>query len=120
MKASTFFLGLVAGSVAAAVTVLYSAPQSGNELRKTVKNATTDLKVKCLDVQGRVDDLKNSIAHLTQEAKEVIPVAIDGIKGSVEQWQRATEPSKERMDKEIASIQKALEELEQSLAAHQK
>ena len=32
MKASTFFLGLAAGSVAAAVTVLYSTPQSGNEL----------------------------------------------------------------------------------------
>ena len=29
MKASTFFLGLAAGSVAAAVTVLYSTPQSG-------------------------------------------------------------------------------------------
>ena len=120
MKASTFFLGLVAGSVAAAVTVLYSAPQSGNELRKTVKNATTDLKVKCQDVQGCIDDLKNSISHLTQEAKEAIPVAIEGIKGSVEQWQRATEPNKERMDKEIAAIQKALEELEQSLAAQQK
>ncbi len=120
MKASTFFLGLVAGSVAAAVTVLYSAPQSGNELRKTVKSATIDMKVKFKDVKGCVDDLKDSIARLTHEAKEAIPIAIDGIKGSVEQWQQATEPNKERMDKEIAAIQKALEELEQSLAAQQK
>ena len=120
MKASTFFLGLVTGSVAAAVTVLYSAPQSGNDLRKTVKNASTDMKDKLKDVRGCVDDLKDSIASLTQEAKVAIPAAIDGIKGSVEQWQQATEPNKERMEKEIAAIQKALEELEQSLVAQKK
>jgi gas vesicle protein len=120
MKASTFFLGLVAGSVAAAVTVLYSTPQSGNELRKTVKNASTDMKDKFKDVKGCVDDLKDSISHLTQEAKVAIPVAIEGIKGSVEQWQQATDPNKERMEKEIVAIQKALEELEQTFSAQQK
>ena len=83
MKASTFFLGLVAGSVAAAVTVLFSTPQSGNELRKTIKNASTDMKDKFNDVKVCVDDLKESISHLTQETKESIPVAIEGIKGSV-------------------------------------
>lgn len=120
MRASTFFLGLVAGSVAAAVTVLYSAPQPGVELQKTFKNAATNMKDKFKDVKGCVADLKDSISHLTQEAKEAIPVAIDGIKGSVEQWQQATEPNKQRMEKEIVAIQKALEELEQSLVAQQK
>ena len=111
MKASTFFLGLAAGSVAAAVTVLYSTPQSGSELRTTVRDASTDMKEMFKDVKGKVDDLKESISHLTKEAKETVPAAIDGIKGSVEQWQQSTEPNRERMEKEIIRNSKALEEL---------
>lgn len=120
MKTSTFFLGLVAGSVAAAITVLYSTPQSGNELRKTVKNASVDMKDKCKEIKVKVDDLKESISHLTTEAKETIPVAIDGIKGSIEKWQQSTEPNKNQLEKEIAAIQTALEELEQTLTTQQK
>ncbi len=120
MKASTFFLGLVAGSVTAAITVLYSTPQSGSQLRITVKNASTDMKEKFKDVKVKVNDLKESISHLQKEATETIPTAIDGIKGSIEKWQHATEPNKVRMEKEIAAIQTALEELEQTLGAQQK
>jgi gas vesicle protein len=120
MKVSTFFLGLAAGSVAAAVTVLFSTPQSGNELRTSVKSASADMKEKFKDVKVRVDRLKESVSHLTKEAKETVPVAIEGIKDSVEKWQQSTEPNKDRLENEIAAIQTALEELEQTIAAQQK
>ena len=120
MKASTFFIGLVAGSVAAAVTVLYSTPQSGSQLRTSVKDASSDMKFLFKDVKVKVDDLKESISHLTKEAKETVPTAIDGIKDSVEEWQQSTESNRERMEKEIAAIQTALEELERNIATQQK
>ena len=120
MKASTFFLGLAAGSVAAAVTVLYSTPQSGSELRTTVKSASSDMKEKLKDVKDKIADLKVSVSHLAKEAKETVPVAVEGIKDSIEQWNLSTEPNKERLEKEIAAIQTAIENLEQSLASHQK
>ncbi len=120
MKASTFFTGLVAGSVAAAVTVLYSTPQSGSQLRTSVKDASSDMKFLLKDVKVKVDDLKKSISRLTKEAKETVPPTIDGIKGSVEQWQHSTESNRERMEKEIAAIQTALEELERNIATQQR
>ncbi|KXH79293.1 YtxH domain-containing protein [Sporosarcina sp. HYO08] len=120
MKASTFFLGLAAGSIAAAVTVLYSTPQSGSELRTTVKNASTDMKDKLKEVNVKFDDLKESISHLTKEAKETIPSAIGGIKDSIGKWQQSTEPNKVSLEQEIEAIQAALEELEQSITVHQK
>jgi gas vesicle protein len=120
MKASTFFIGLAAGSVAAAITVLYSTPQSGSQLRTSVKDASSEMKGLFKDVKVKVDDLKESISHLAKEAKETVPTTIDGIKGSVEQWQQSTESNRERMEKEIAAIQTALEELERNIATWQK
>ena len=120
MKASTFFTGLAAGSVAAAVTVLYSTPQSGRQLRTSVKSASSDMKEVFKDLKVKVADLKESISHLKKEAQVTVPSAIEGIKDSVEKWQQSTEPNRERMEKEIAAIQTALEELEQTIAAQQK
>jgi gas vesicle protein len=120
MKASTFFIGLAAGSVAAAVTVLYSTPQSGSQLRTSVRDASSDMKLLFKDVKGKVDDLKESISHLKKEARETVPPAIDGMKGSVDQWQQSTESNRERLEIEIAAIQTALEELEQNFAKQQR
>lgn len=120
MKASTFFIGLAAGSVAAAITVLYSTPQSGSELRTSVKNASTDMKEMFQDVKEKVSDLKVSISKLTKEAKETVPNAIEDIKDSVEQWQDVTKSNKVRMEKELSAIQEAIENLEKTIAAQQK
>ena len=59
MKASTFLAGLLAGSVTAAVTVLFSTPQTGSEIRSSVKSASTDMKHKLHDVKGKIAELKN-------------------------------------------------------------
>lgn len=120
MKASTFLLGLATGTVAAAITVLYSTPQSGSELRTTVKDASTDLKELFSDVKEKVNNLKGSISNLTKEAKETVPGAVGGLKQSLENWQESTEPNKKRLEKELSAIQAALENLEQSIAAQQK
>ena len=120
MKASTFFLGLATGSAAAAITVLYSTPQSGSELRSTVKSASTDLIEMCSDVKVKVNKLKGSISKMSKEAKETIPGAVDGIKQSFEKWQESTEPNRSRLETELSAIQEALENLEQSIATQQK
>ena len=79
MKASTFFLGLATGTVAAAITVLYSTPKSGSEIRTSVKSASTDLKEKFKDVKEKVNNLKTRF-KFTKEAKETVPDAVEGHK----------------------------------------
>jgi len=120
MKASTFFLGIATGTVAAAITVLYSTPKSGSEIRTTVKDASTDLLEMCDDVKVKIIKLKGSISKLTKEAKETIPEAVDGFKQSFDKWQQTTEPNKNRLEQELSAIQDALESLEQTIAAQQK
>ncbi|MFS0577222.1 YtxH domain-containing protein [Sporosarcina sp. 179-K 3D1 HS] len=120
MKTSTFLIGLATGAVGAAITVLFSTPQSGSEMRTSVKNASTDIKEKFTDVKEKLDNLKDSLRHLKKEAKETIPETVEEMKDAVSDWQQATLPNRARMEQEIADIQSAIEELERSIAAQQK
>lgn len=120
MKASTFFIGLVTGVVAGSAAALFSTPQSGSELRSNVKTASSDWKDKLSEVKFQLSDLKQSIARLTKEAKTEVPQTIDELKQSVQLWQNQTGPIQENLQNEISSIQMAMEELEKSIAKHQK
>ncbi|MGB5945942.1 YtxH domain-containing protein [Paenisporosarcina sp.] len=120
MKASTFFIGLVTGVVAGSAAALFSTPQSGSELRSNVKTASSDWKDKLSEVKFQLSDLKQSIARLTKEAKTEVPQTIDELKHSVQMWQNQTGPIQENLQNEISSIQMAMEELEKSIAKHQK
>lgn len=120
MKASKFFIGLVTGVIAGTAAVLFSTPQSGSDLRSNFKTASTDWKDKLSEVKFQISDLKESIAGLSKEAKTKVPQTIDDLKQSVQEWQTKTGPIQENLQTEITSIQKALEELEKSLARNQK
>ncbi|WP_438312549.1 YtxH domain-containing protein [Sporosarcina sp. FA9] len=120
MKTSTFFIGLAVGTVAAAVTVLYSTPKSGSELRTSVKSASTDMRELLLDAKEKINDLKVSITKLTVEAKKTVPGAIDEIKESIVDWTEASEPNKQRMEKELFEIRTAIEKLEELITPQQK
>lgn len=116
MKASTFLLGVLTGSTAAAVTVLYSTPKAGSEIRSSVKLASVDWKETITELSTKLCKLKSSISTLTTEAKETIPSAVDGIKHSLNIWQQATDPNRTRLETELAAIQEAIEKLEHTIA----
>lgn len=120
MKASTFFLGLATGTAAAAITVLYSTPKPGREIRSSLTLASVDWKEKFKDISESLCKLKNSVTHLTKEAKETIPTAVDGLKQSFDTWQQATEPNRKRLENELVAIQEAIENLEQTIIAQKK
>lgn len=120
MKASNFFAGLATGLAAGAAATLFSTPQSGEELRTSVKTASTDWKEKLADVKDQVDKLKESINTLKIEAKTHVPAAMDGLKQSMADWQEGTAPAKEHLQLEILAIQNAIEELQKSISKDKK
>lgn len=120
MKASNFFIGLATGLATGAAATLFSAPQSGEELRTSVKTASTDWKEKLADVKEQVNQLKESINQLKLEAKSEIPPAMDGLKQSMAEWQEGTAPAKEHLQLEIMAIQNAIEELQKSISKDKK
>lgn len=120
MKASTFFLGLATGLAAGAAATLFSTPQSGKELRTSVKTTSSDWKEKLADVKEKVNGLKESIATLSAEAKTQFPATADGLKASMENWQEGTAPAKEHLQLEILAIQNSIEELQNAISKDKK
>ena len=120
MKASTFFLGLTTGLVAGAATTLFSTPQSGKELRTSMKTTSSDWKEKLADVKEKIDKLKESVSELTTEAKEQLPETMDELKKSLEKWQQETAPAKEHLQLEILAIQNSMEALEKAISKDKK
>lgn len=120
MKASNFFIGLATGLATGAAATLFSTPQSGEELRTSVKSASTDWKEKLADLKEQVNQLKESINHLKIEAKTQIPPAMEGLKQSMAEWQEGTAPAKEHLQLEIMAIQNAIEELQKSISKDKK
>ena len=120
MKASRFFLGLATGLAAGAATALFSAPQSGQELRTTMKSSSSEWKEYLNELKEKVNGLKESINHLTEEAKAQLPDAVDGLKASLETWTESTAPAKEHLQLEIMAIQNAIEELQNTISKDKK
>lgn len=119
MKQSNFLLGVLAGSVAASVTVLLTTSQSGEQLRENMKAKSCNLQSMIEDIKVKANELVQSIQHLTAEAKSNLPETIEDIKQSVMAWQQSTEPHKNNLTLEIDSIQKSIEQLEQQIAKQQ-
>ena len=120
MRASRFFLGLATGLAAGAATALFSAPQSGQEFRTTVKSSSSEWKEYLNELKEKVNGLKESINHLTEEAKSQLPEAVDGLKASLETWTESTAPAKEHLQLEIMAIQNAIEELQNTISKDKK
>lgn len=120
MKASRFFLGLATGLAAGAATALFSAPQSGQEFRTTMKSTSAEWKEYLNELKEKVNGLKESINHLTEEAKAQLPEAVDGLKASLETWTESTAPAKEHLQLEIMAIQNAIEELQNTISKDKK
>lgn len=120
MKASTFFLGLTTGAIAAAVTVLYSTPKSGQEIRSNVKTASSDWTENFHELKIKVNDLKSSVANLSKDAKEQFPDVVYNLKQSVNNWNKTADPTTEKLHKELAAIQETLDNLERSILSNQK
>lgn len=120
MKASRFFLGLATGLAAGAATALFSAPQSGQDFRTSVKSTSSEWKEHLNELKVKVNGLKESINHLTEEAKSQLPETVEGLKSSLETWTESTAPAKEHLQLEIMAIQNAIEELQNTLSKDKK
>lgn len=115
MNKKSFSLGiLIGGALGAAAALLYS-PSSGKELRLQIKETTNEWTKIMNDLKNNANDLKDSVTKLTKEGKDIIKEISHDVKTAVNDWQKQTEPNKERLQEEVIKIQKTLEELEQKL-----
>ncbi|UZM98977.1 YtxH domain-containing protein [Lysinibacillus sp. MHQ-1] len=83
MKAKPFLIGLATGIIGGTAAVLFSTPQSGQQLRTTLKQNVDQTKGMLLDVKQQVGTVKHSVNTLTNEVKNNIPQIINDLKQTI-------------------------------------
>lgn len=107
--------GLVVGGVVGAATALLSAPLSGKDLRKQVKEAKNEWIRIANEFKVNAAEMKDSVTKLSKEGTAIIKELATDVKSVVEEWQQDIEPTKESMQQEIKNIQQTIADLEKKL-----
>lgn len=118
MKAKPFLIGLTAGIVGGTIAVLFSTPQSGQQLRSNLKTNTDTTKVKLQDVKLQVNNVKDSVNSLTNEAKNNIPQIIKELKQSITTFSTEIEPNKNNLQQEIEALQNSISLIEKNITQY--
>ncbi|GLC89876.1 YtxH domain-containing protein [Lysinibacillus piscis] len=116
MKAKPFLVGLAAGIVGGAAAILFSTPQSGQDLRTTLCTNFSTTKEKMSDVRQQTKVVNQSIQTFTNEAKNNIPKIITDLKQSITTFTQEIEPTKNNLQQDLEALQKSISEIEQNIA----
>lgn len=115
MNKKSLAYGLLIGGVAGGVASLLTSPSSGKEIRAQIKDKKDDWTEVIEEMKGHIGELKESIGTLSQEGKETVLQLSKDLQTSFKQWQASTEPNNRRLQEEIQTIQRTIEELEKSI-----
>ncbi len=116
MKAKPFLLGLTTGIIGGTIAVLFSTPQSGQQVRATLKQNLDQTKGMLLDVKQQVGTVKHSVNNLTNEVKNNIPQIINELKQTITTFTEEIEPTKNNLQQELDALQNSISEIEKNIA----
>lgn len=120
MKAKPFLIGLTAGIIGGAAAIIFTAPQSGEQLRSNLARNTASAKDKLNDVKAQAMNVKQSFTTLSYEAKNNIPQIINELKDTFTNFKQDIEPGTVKLQQEIENLQKSIAEIEKNLPQNQK
>ena len=115
MKVSHFLLGAVTGAAIGAATVLINTPNSGEQLRNSLKQSANNLKHQLSDVKKESGNVRHSITLLSIELKNNIPVIINDFRNSLSHFQKEIEPNVIQLKTEIEHLSDSMAEIEKNL-----
>ncbi|MBW8349640.1 YtxH domain-containing protein [Bacillus sp. IITD106] len=115
MNTKALAYGVLIGGVVGAAAALLTAPSSGKELRNQLKESKGEWIRIAQDLKEDAIDIKNSVAKVSKEGKEIIKELAGDVKMAVEEWQKEIEPNISAMQEEMREIQNTISQLEQKL-----
>ncbi|ULT58074.1 YtxH domain-containing protein [Neobacillus drentensis] len=120
MKVKSFLYGLMTGGLAAGVSVLLTAPNSGKVTREKMKENTQSVLNQLQVIQKNLLELKNSAIHASKEGRAQISTFLTEVKSALAQWEEEVSPQQERIQKEINEMKNTIQELEDEISDNNK
>lgn len=115
MKATSLWAGFLVGGIAAGIATILTAPATGEESRHRLKESKGEMERKLHEIKSGLDEIKNTVTKLSTEGKVVVTDFIQDVKILIKAWQKDIAPHQHQLKNEIHSLQKTLEQLEESI-----
>ncbi|MFL0504287.1 YtxH domain-containing protein [Ureibacillus sp. 179-F W5.1 NHS] len=116
MRAKPFLIGLSTGIIGGLTAIIFTTPQSGNELRSNVARNLKIAKTRLSEIQHHSSSVKESIITLKNEAKNNIPNIMNDLKGSISNFRQEIGSDTEKLKEEIEGLQRSIAEIENNLS----
>ncbi|MEH7385320.1 YtxH domain-containing protein [Bacillus sp. JJ1521] len=108
----SLFYGLLIGSVIGGVSVLLSAPSSGKEFRRTLRNNQKHITDTLSQVVSEGKSVTEQVSKSTIQAVNTITEVSGEFTNSIYHWKKEIEGNQKNIQKELLEIESALEKLE--------
>jgi len=114
-KGKSIAIGFIVGGTISAATALLTAPSSGRELRRQIKEQSLEWKRIVDDIIQDGLRLKDQIAKTSKEGVALINELTSEMKTSVEEWKNAIEPHQENIYEYLEQIESSIKDLENKI-----
>lgn len=119
-RGKSLFLGFVVGGTVGAVTTLLSAPSSGKEFRRRMKQQGEEWKERADKLLQDSLRLKDQITETSKEGIALIYQLTQEMQESIQDWKTAVEPHQDNIYDYLEQIEISLKELEAKVEKNSK
>ncbi|MBM7647612.1 gas vesicle protein [Bacillus ectoiniformans] len=115
MDKKAMMIGMAVGTAAGAAMTLLNTPISGKEARQKVKDAQASMKASANEIKNDLQEIQQSVTHLTEVSKEQFSDVSTGLKTSAALWKESIVPNKQALQKEISALQTTVHDMQETL-----
>lgn len=116
MKAKSLLIGFISGFTVAGVSVLFSTPNSGKELRLQLKQSKDETMDLLQNVKRSIVQLKEECVSATTVSKTQIQDYVKGVKEALEEWKQDSQAHTNAIKGQINDVEVAIQELETAIS----
>ncbi|MEH7354797.1 YtxH domain-containing protein [Neobacillus drentensis] len=118
MKLKHFFYGFIAGGLAAGISTMLTAPNSGDVTRARIKKKKQLVLNQLRELKTNLIQIKDSATVATKEGKMNILTFLSEVKISLTQWEKEICPQQQAIQKELVEMKETVQELEREFSEY--
>ena len=116
MKLKPFLFGLMTGGLAAGISFLLTAPNSGKVTRTQLRKNSQLVMDQLQTFKKNLLDLKDALVDATKEGRAQISTFLSEVKIVLANWEKEIRPHQQDLQKEIVEMKETIHELEEEIS----
>ncbi|MDR4945854.1 YtxH domain-containing protein [Neobacillus cucumis] len=120
MKVKPFLLGFMTGGLAAGISILLTAPNSGKVTRRDIKKSTQRGFNQLQILNKNLMNLKDAAVHASTEGRAQIAAFLSEVKIALAHWEEEVRPQQQQIQQNIIELKETIHKLEEEIPDNRK